>query len=111
MKKPKPPVRSPVMRVGTKAFKDFIRMWLSLLREIETEALVYRQAIEVLRPSDPAWMDSLLKKARENPKMVKILDEKYERHLKTMLEQVDKGSAGQALSQFLRDWKPEGPTN
>lgn len=50
------------MQVDSEQMKKVIRAWLERLRKIETDFMVYWQVIELLKPSDPALVDSLLEK-------------------------------------------------
>jgi hypothetical protein len=99
------------MDIDPKELKKFFRMWLVALRKIETEALVYRQVTEVARTISPDLIKQVETAARDNPKILSLLDEKYAEYERVMVESVEKGVLDQALSQYLRDWKPEGPKN
>jgi hypothetical protein len=66
---------------------------------------------EVARKISPDLIKQVETAARVNPEISKLLDDRYVESKRVMIEQVEKGSLDQALSQFLRDWRPEGSKN
>jgi predicted RNase H-like nuclease (RuvC/YqgF family) len=82
---------------------------------METEVMVYRGAIELLKkqvgPPQDQEIERLTQKIRERDEIKQILDEKYERYRTQALECIGKGSLDQALSRYLSEWKAKGPTN
>ena len=103
----------PPLQIDEDAFRDWLLTYFDAMRNMETEVLVCRGAIEILKRQvpKPDELDDLMRKIRERPEIKQILDEKYERYRSQALEYIAKGSLDQALSRYLQEWKLEGPTN
>ena len=65
------------MTIGSEELKKFFLQWFLVLRKVETEALVYRHVVEVCRTISPDLVRDVEAKARKNPKLLKMLEEKY----------------------------------
>jgi hypothetical protein len=96
-------------------FREWLLMYFAAMRNMETEVMVYRGVIEILKkqvtPPEAQDIDILTQRIRERPEIKEILDEKYERYRSQALECIEKGSQDQALSRYLQEWKAKGPTN
>jgi hypothetical protein len=97
--------------VDPESLKNLVRKWVDALKLIETELLAHVSALELLKKGDPEFVTGLLEKARKSPKVHEVVNKKYDAYLHLMLQHIEKGSLDQALSRFLRDWKPERPVN
>jgi hypothetical protein len=96
-------------KIEPERLKKFLLDWLTALRNVETEAHVYRYVTEALRTISPDLVKQVEEASRL--KVVGSLDKKYAQHEKLLLESLDTASWDQVLSQYLQDWKPDGPIN
>jgi hypothetical protein len=56
-------------------------------------------------------VDATLDSARNSESVQNPVKEKYGKGLETLLRAVDQASFDQALSEFLRSWRPKGAPN
>jgi hypothetical protein len=103
------------LQIDEDVFREWILLYFDRMRDMETEVLVYRTVVEILRKQVPTetcqTIDALVAKMRGRPEIKETLDEKYGRYRAQVLESIAKGSQGQALSRYLQEWKAKGPIN
>lgn len=103
------------LQIDEDTFREWLLLYFDRMRDMETEVLVYRGAIEILRNQVPTEtrevIDKLVAGIRQKPEVKQILDEKYQRYREQVLEAVAKGTQDQALSRYLQEWKAKGPIN
>ena len=105
----------PPLQIDKDVFRDWLLMYFDAMRNMETEIMVYRGAIEILKKQVGAPQDqeieTLTEKIRKRSEIKEILDEKYGRYRRQALGCIEQGSQDQALLQYLQEWKAKGPTN
>jgi hypothetical protein len=99
------------MEIDPEELKKTVAQWLDALRRIEAELLAYVLVVAEFAKEDPKFVAKVLGTARKSPKIVEVLDQKYDPIRREMIEHIERGSLNQALAQYLRDWKPENPIN
>ena len=105
----------PLLQIDKDVFREWLLSYFDAMRNMETEVMVYRSAVELLKQQvqsqQSAEIDKLLEKIRQRREIKEILDEKYAQYRSQALECIEQGFLDQALSRYLQEWKAKGPTN
>jgi len=103
------------LQIDEDIFREWVLLYLDRMRDLQTEVLVYRTAIELLRKlvatETREAIGELVARVRKNPEIKQTLDEEYQRYRVQFLEAISKGFQDQALLRYLQEWKAKGPIN
>jgi hypothetical protein len=100
------------MNADSEKQKQAITWFVTQFKKLELEILAHRAVF--------LWADQMLHigpeleqglvKARESPVIHTILEKKYGPVLEELLKAADE-ARDQAFSEWMKEWKPEGPAN
>ena len=100
------------MEVDPKKQKDLMVYIFKELKTLDTDLSAFRtvlHAIKFTAPEIAAMIELGLE--RTLPIVRKQMDEKYDAILERLAKRFDEAALQSDLEQFLREWKPTGPTN
>ena len=102
------------MEIEAEEYKRRMTDVLKILRSLDTELLVYRYVVSLIRASgmwkEISW-DDMLGAARTNPALENIMSQKYDSILQSLLAAVDRAEMESKVRELLRQWKPSTPPN
>jgi hypothetical protein len=106
---------SHVLHIDVDQFLEWLMLYFDRMQDMESEVLVYRTALEFVQTQVPTetrqTIDKIVEKTRQLPEIKQDLEKRYNEYRAQARERIEIGSADQALSQYLREWKAKGPTN
>jgi hypothetical protein len=91
-------------------FKRIVTILLNVIKELETELVAHRMIVlAASRVDDMPDLGLLLQLAK--PLAAQGMDQKYDDMKEKLLHIIDQGVFDQEVEEFLKSWKPEGPTH
>lgn len=97
------------MGIDADKYKALIRHVMDNFKALDTELCAYRIVFTALK-SRFNDLDSSLEVVKTHPKIVEMMQSKYD-VVEKLLKQLDEANQDQALLKWLQEWKPGGPTD
>jgi hypothetical protein len=95
----------------TERLKQVALLLLNNLRGAEFDLLIYKTVLHAMAgPNGGSRLEALLREARKDPALRKVVVERYDR-MEKGLQQFGKKDADKALLGALKAWKPTDPIN
>ena len=102
------------VEIDNEKLKDFVINMFKNYRDLETELMAYRMMIRLVTITGMAsgipWEETL-EAGKKNPMLIKMMADKYDPIVADVLKAIDQAGPGQALSEWMKKWKPSGPVN
>lgn len=96
------------MEIDKEKLRESLLWFWGIIEKLETDLLAHKVAFIMLKASGRIQqLDQFLEKARKNPSPV--LTERHQETRETIERLLDEQDLGDALTRFLRSWKPKGP--
>jgi hypothetical protein len=103
------------MEIDAKEFKETMTYAFEKFKTLETEILAHAMTIRVLEKAGLIeqglpW-DATMESSKQHPFLVKMMADKYDPLIADLMQAIDRSDPAQALSEWLRKWKPSGAVN
>jgi hypothetical protein len=99
------------MEIDAKKYKTLLIEIIAGFKKFDTELLAYKMVFEAVVKPQYADAELSLETARNNTGLQKMMDEKYDGPLETLLKQADDQIRVDTLLEWFAKWKPKGPIN
>jgi hypothetical protein len=100
------------MEISFEKYKHLIRNIMAGFKELETELAAHQYVLQGIKLLlDPQYVEQSLEIARTSPRLVTEMNQKYDKPLETLLENLDQAHLDRAFLELMRTWRPQGPPN
>lgn len=99
------------MEIDERKYKKLIIEIIAAFKKLDTELLAHKMVFEALIKPHYSDAEHSLESAINNPRIQKIMREKYDLPLERLLKQVDESVRKNSLLKWVEEWKPSGPVN
>jgi hypothetical protein len=99
------------VEIDERKYKKLIIEIIAAFQKLDTELLAHKMVFEALIKPHYSDAEHSLESAINNPRIQKIMREKYDLPLERLLKQVDESVRKNSLLKWVEQWKPSGPVN